>query len=113
MQLHLQFSIIEACNYISNFLNFLLVNYNNDDKIYNYTQMQIYTHFLLSYGKTATGYYTSSYGSSGSVVHQKHFHCRGTEEDLLQCDIYNISSGLHIQDAGISCYGICLCKLDL
>ena len=51
------------------------------------------------------------YGSVGGPIYQKHYQCRGTEEDLSQCDIYNISSHSHTQDAGISCDG--MCKLDV
>ena len=59
----------------------------------------------------SSGYSYYYYGSVGGPIFQKHFQCRGTEEDLSQCDIYNISSRSHTQDAGIECYG--MCKLDV
>ena len=47
------------------------------------------------------------YGRGGGPIHQKHFQCAGTEQDLSQCDSFNDTTPrTHDEDVGIECYGM-------
>ena len=45
-------------------------------------------------------------GIRGVLIHPKHFQCRGTELELSECDIYNMSSGSNRYGAELSCTGM-------
>lgn len=49
--------------------------------------------------------YVGYYEYGGNQMHQKHFQCRGIEEDLSQCAVYNLSSYTHTSDAAVTCSG--------
>ena len=55
---------------------------------------------------TGYSYSTYNYGRGGGPIHQKNFVCGGAEQDLSQCDSYNITTPQsHAYDVGIRCYG--------
>ena len=51
--------------------------------------------------------YLSTYGRGGGPIHQKYFVCGGAEQDLSQCNSYNITTPQsHDYDVGIGCSGM-------